>query len=143
VIEARWNEDEGKWHFKIEGPNGVFEDQADIFCNGSGILNNWKWSVKMFDLLFFPPSEHLLNRLLLNNRPKIEGLHSFKGNLLHSASFDRSVDLKGKTVALIGTGSTGVQIVPALQPIVKKLIPFIRSPVWVRLFRRLDFCLVG
>jgi cation diffusion facilitator CzcD-associated flavoprotein CzcO len=43
MIEARWNEEEAKWHFKVEGPNGVFEDEADIFCNGSGILNNWKW----------------------------------------------------------------------------------------------------
>lgn len=41
------------------------------------------------------------------------------------------MDLKGKVVAVIGNGSTGIQIVPAIQPYVKKLIHLIRSPTWV------------
>ena len=38
----------------------------------------------------------------------------FKGPLFHSARWDHSLDLKGKTVAVIGTGASGQQIVPAI-----------------------------
>lgn len=55
------------------------EHKCDIFINASGILNNWKW-------------------------PDLEGLHGFAGKLLHSANFDRTFDLTGKRVGLIGNG---------------------------------------
>lgn len=50
---------------------------------------------------------------------------------MHSAVWDSSYDLSGKTVAVIGGGSSAVQIIPSIQPVVGKLIPFLRSPVWV------------
>lgn len=48
--------------------------------------------------------------------PDIEGLHDFKGSLLHTASWDDSVKLDGKVVAVIGSGASGIQIVPQIQP---------------------------
>lgn len=48
--------------------------------------------------------------------PEIEGRELFKGPMMHSANWDESVDFKDKTVAVIGAGSSGIQIVPALQP---------------------------
>lgn len=51
--------------------------------------------------------------------------------IMHSANYDRSVDLHNKTVAIIGNGATGVQLVEAIQPIVKTLLLFQRSPKWV------------
>jgi cation diffusion facilitator CzcD-associated flavoprotein CzcO len=48
--------------------------------------------------------------------PDIAGLHDFKGKLLHSASWDDSYDFRDKTVAVIGSGSSAIQIVPQLQP---------------------------
>jgi cation diffusion facilitator CzcD-associated flavoprotein CzcO len=50
---------------------------------------------------------------------------------MHSASWDHSVDFKDKTVAVIGTGSSSVQIVPQLQKSVKKLEVYMRSPTWI------------
>jgi cation diffusion facilitator CzcD-associated flavoprotein CzcO len=48
--------------------------------------------------------------------PKIPGLHSFRGKLLHSAAWDTSYDWAGKNVAVIGIGSSGVQILPKVAP---------------------------
>jgi cation diffusion facilitator CzcD-associated flavoprotein CzcO len=51
--------------------------------------------------------------------------------MLHSANWDSNVDLKGKTVAVIGSGSSAMQIVPNILPEVKDLKCFIRSKSWV------------
>jgi cation diffusion facilitator CzcD-associated flavoprotein CzcO len=48
--------------------------------------------------------------------PSIDGLESFNGKLLHSARWDQEYDFAGKTVAVIGAGSSAIQIVPKLQP---------------------------
>jgi len=48
--------------------------------------------------------------------PDIPGLHDFNGKLLHSAHWDNSYDFQNKTVAIIGSGSSAIQIVPQLQP---------------------------
>lgn len=63
--------------------------------------------------------------------PDIPGRESFKGPVLHSAVWDSSVDLKGKTVAVIGSGSSAVQIIPAIHPLVNHMKCFIRSQSWV------------
>ena len=46
--------------------------------------------------------------------PDIDGLADFSGTLMHTAQWDASVDLTGKRVAVIGTGASGVQVVPEL-----------------------------
>ncbi len=46
----------------------------------------------------------------------MEGLHDFKGELVHSAGWPKDFDYKDKAVAVIGNGSSGIQIVPAIQP---------------------------
>lgn len=48
--------------------------------------------------------------------PDVEGLHDFKGDLVHTASWPEGHDLTNKTVALIGNGATGIQLLPAIQP---------------------------
>lgn len=48
--------------------------------------------------------------------PQIPGLHEFKGDLIHSANWPETFQYSGKKVAVIGNGSSGIQIVPALQP---------------------------
>ncbi len=70
------------------------------------------------------------------NRPKvpqIEGLESFAGPKFHTARWDHSVDYKGKRVGMIGTGASGMQVGPAIQPFVAKLTIFQRSPHWAML----------
>jgi cation diffusion facilitator CzcD-associated flavoprotein CzcO len=51
--------------------------------------------------------------------------------MLHSANWDNNVSLEGKVVAVIGSGSSAVQIVPNIRPIVNELKCFIRSSSWV------------
>jgi cation diffusion facilitator CzcD-associated flavoprotein CzcO len=63
--------------------------------------------------------------------PAIAGLESFQGKLFHTARWDHDYDLTGKRVAVIGTGASAVQVVPAIAPIVGKLSVFQRTPAWV------------
>lgn len=63
--------------------------------------------------------------------PNIAGIDKFKGPKFHSAQWNHGVDLKGKTVAVIGTGASAIQIVPAIAPIVGKLKLFQRTPPWI------------
>lgn len=50
---------------------------------------------------------------------------------MHSAKWDHSVDFNDKVVGVIGTGSTSVQIVPALQKICNQVEVYMRSPTWI------------
>lgn len=63
--------------------------------------------------------------------PDIDGLHDFKGDLIHSARWPAEFGYKDKTVAVIGNGSSGVQIVPAIHSQVKKLVHVVRTPTWI------------
>jgi cation diffusion facilitator CzcD-associated flavoprotein CzcO len=73
--------------------------------------------------------------------PEIPGLDSFPGKVFHSARWDHDHDLRGKRVAVVGTGASAVQIVPALQPQVAHLTLFQRTPPWV--MPRVDRAITG
>ncbi len=64
-------------------------------------------------------------------RPSIAGLDRFEGPMFHSAEWDDAVSLDGKNVAVIGTGASSIQIVPAIAERVKKLDVFQRTPPWI------------
>ncbi|KAG9228833.1 hypothetical protein BJ875DRAFT_219608 [Amylocarpus encephaloides] len=108
VTSAIWDGEKSSWRLKVENlqTKEVFDDSCQFLLDASGILNNWKW-------------------------PDIPGLNTFKGDLLHTANWPDDFDYSGKRVAVIGNGSSGVQIMPTLQKDVKKLIQFVRSPLWV------------
>jgi cation diffusion facilitator CzcD-associated flavoprotein CzcO len=63
--------------------------------------------------------------------PDIPGLDSFAGTVFHSARWRHEHDLRGKAVAVIGTGASAIQFVPSIQPVVGKLNLFQRTPAWV------------
>lgn len=63
--------------------------------------------------------------------PKIPGLDSFEGHKIHSAMWDHEYDFKGKRVAVIGTGASGIQIIPELVKQAKFVKVFQRTPGWV------------
>lgn len=63
--------------------------------------------------------------------PDIEGLETFEGPAFHTARWDDSAPIDGAKVGLIGSGSTGIQIVTAINKKVEKLVHFQRSPQWV------------
>ena len=68
-----------------------------------------------------------LGLLSAPNLPKIKGIKDFKSELHHTSRWPENVDVSGKRVAVIGTGSTGVQVITALAPKVKHLTVLQRS----------------
>lgn len=63
--------------------------------------------------------------------PNIKGIESFAGQMFHSARWDHSADLKGKRVAIIGTGASAIQIIPSIAPDVAHLDVYQRTAPWV------------
>ena len=63
--------------------------------------------------------------------PDIEGIDSFAGEVFHSARWDHDADLRGKRVAVIGTGASAIQIVPQLARTVGHLDVYQRTAPWV------------
>ncbi|KAI9758077.1 MAG: hypothetical protein M4579_003208 [Chaenotheca gracillima] len=106
VISAAWDEKEGKYHVELERNGERFSDWCHVLINGSGVANRWKW-------------------------PDIKGLETFKGSTVHSAAWDKNVSLEGKRIAVIGNGSSAVQIIPEMQKIASHLTVFMRSPQWI------------
>ncbi|KAF9887951.1 hypothetical protein FE257_009473 [Aspergillus nanangensis] len=108
VCGATWNEKQGKWKLEVQSldDKSIKQDECDVLISASGALNSWKW-------------------------PKIPGLHDFKGKLLHSASWDEDYDYSGKRVAVIGNGSSGIQIVPGMLPKVTHIDHYIRGRTWL------------
>ena len=63
--------------------------------------------------------------------PQIEGLEKFEGTAFHSAQWDHSHDLTGKKVAVVGTGASAIQFIPAIQPKVGQMHVFQRTAPWI------------
>ncbi|MFJ8668242.1 flavin-containing monooxygenase [Streptomyces sp. NPDC093600] len=112
VMTMRWDGDELRW--EIETSQGSLT--ADVVVSATGPLSDPKI-------------------------PEIPGLAGFPGKVFHSARWDHDYDLTGKRVAMIGTGASAIQIVPAIQPKVAALTLFQRTPPWV--MPRLDRAITG
>jgi cation diffusion facilitator CzcD-associated flavoprotein CzcO len=63
--------------------------------------------------------------------PAIPGLESFAGTTFHSATWNHDHDLSNDRVAVIGTGASAIQFVPAVQRIAENLTLFQRTAPWV------------
>ncbi len=63
--------------------------------------------------------------------PKIPGLPEFSGKVFHSSRWDHEHDLRGRRVAVIGTGASAIQFVPQIQPKVERLYLYQRTPQWI------------
>jgi cation diffusion facilitator CzcD-associated flavoprotein CzcO len=130
VTEARF--DDGRWRLTTAAGDVV---EADVLVAACG-------------------------QLTAPTRPDVPGIDAFRGPVLHSARWDHTVDLRGRRVAVVGTGASAVQIVPAIAGDVAHLTVFQRSaehlvpkpdrrystlhralfryvPAWPRLARRL------
>ncbi|KAK4990721.1 hypothetical protein LTR66_006724 [Elasticomyces elasticus] len=106
VVETVWDDEAGVWNIKIERKGEVINDQADVLINGAGILNKWRW-------------------------PAIQGLDTFRGKLLHSAAWDSKLSWEGKRVAVIGNGSSAIQILPQMQKTASHITTYIRTATWI------------
>jgi cation diffusion facilitator CzcD-associated flavoprotein CzcO len=94
---------DGRW--KLETASG-HRDEVDFVIAATGVLHHPKY-------------------------PDIEGLDDFEGAVFHSARWDHDVDLAGKRVGIIGTGSTAMQIVSGVVDEVAHLSLFQRTAQWV------------
>ncbi|CVL03471.1 related to steroid monooxygenase [Fusarium proliferatum] len=110
VDKATWDEPNGQWILTVtettDGQERTFEDRVDFLIANIGILNTWKW-------------------------PDIPNRKAFRGHITHSADYDTSLDLQGKTVIVIGSGASAIQIVPAIRSTAKKVISFYRTQQWI------------
>lgn len=102
VRQASWDADAGRW--RIDTSAG--EWTADVLISAGGPLNE--------------PAV-----------PKLPGLETFRGTTFHSSRWDHEHDLTGRRVAVIGTGASAIQFVPAIQPAVGRLTLFQRTAAWV------------
>lgn len=80
--------------------------------------------------------------------PPFTGINDFEGDAFHTNSWDHDVDLRGKKVAIVGSGASAAQVIPAIAPAVAELHVFQRSPHWVmprpdRTFTRTQRALLG
>lgn len=91
-------------HLSADGVEEV--EEVDVLISATGMLN-------------------------LPNRPRWPGVDRFRGVHVHSAEWDEDLDVSGKTVAVVGTGSTAAQIVPAVAETAAQVYVFQREPGWV------------
>lgn len=101
VTRARWDEEGSKW--LLETSSGTH--QADVLITACGQLSVAKM-------------------------PSIPGLETFDGPAFHTAEWRHDVELAGRRVAVVGSGCSAIQTVPAIQPLVAQLDVYQRSPGW-------------
>ena len=63
--------------------------------------------------------------------PEIPGMREFAGPAMHTARWDHAVDLRGKRVAVVGTGASAIQVIPAIAPDAAEVVVLQRTPPWV------------
>ncbi|BCJ74027.1 4-hydroxyacetophenone monooxygenase [Catellatospora sp. IY07-71] len=63
--------------------------------------------------------------------PDLPGLAGFRGETFHSARWRHDLDLRGRRIAVVGTGASAIQFVPRLAPQAARLTLFQRTPAWV------------
>jgi 4-hydroxyacetophenone monooxygenase len=106
VLGCVYDEARKLWRVTVQDADGERVVEANAVINAHGPVNRWAL-------------------------PKIPGLDDFKGVAMHTARWNPAIDLKGKRVALIGTGASGAQVGPAIAPEVAQLTVFQRSKHWV------------
>jgi cation diffusion facilitator CzcD-associated flavoprotein CzcO len=103
VADAAYDEAAGTWRIGIRG-GATLEARALIWATGA------------------------LNRPYV---PQLPGIERFAGVAFHSSRWNDAVDVAGKDVAVIGTGASAIQIVPAIAPVAQRVTLFQRTPAWV------------
>jgi 4-hydroxyacetophenone monooxygenase len=106
--EARWDDDRSMWHLTFGRPDGTtFETDANAVVSAVGVFANPKF-------VDFP------------------GAQDFGGTIVHPTQWGNGgYDAKGKTVAVIGNGSTGVQLVAPIAREAKQVYVYQRTAQWI------------
>jgi cation diffusion facilitator CzcD-associated flavoprotein CzcO len=103
VTRLAFDEQDARWHVQTESGERY---SARFVIDASGVLAN-------------------------PHTPRIEGADRFAGRMFHAGQWDHSVALEGKRVAVIGSGCSAAQIVPAIAPKVSRLTLFMGKAQWI------------
>jgi cation diffusion facilitator CzcD-associated flavoprotein CzcO len=108
VLDATWEPDSAKWALKVQHVESRQEaiQNFDVVVTAIGRFNAWKL-------------------------PDIAGIKNYKGHLRHASNWDKNFNPTGKSIAVIGNGASGIQVVPNLQKIANRIDHYARSPTWL------------
>ncbi len=106
VRSLTWNEADSMWEIDVEGPAGPRTLRSNAVITAVGFLSR-------------------------PNIPEIEGKAEFAGPSWHTARWPEGFDLKGKRIAVIGTGATGYQTIPEIALEAGHVVIFQRTPSWL------------
>lgn len=134
---------------RIFAPGAELKRYADDVADTQGLRPHMRFGKHVVEARFdgtrdvwtlrFADGGTLTCRYLVNacgvlhqpKQPDIPGLADFEGKVIHTARWDHGHDLRGERVAVIGTGATSVQLVPAIADVVARLHVFQRTPIWI------------
>jgi len=102
LTDGRWNAERQRW--ELETTDGPLA--ARVVVAATGLLSD--------------PSF-----------PDVPGLDRFEGASFHTANWDHTADLRGRRVAIVGTGASAIQVVPRIREQVERLFVVQRTPPWV------------
>ncbi len=104
IVRAEWDDNTHRWRLTTS-KNETFS--AQFLIEGVGLLSS-------------------------TNTPAFPGTQQFKGEIFHTARWPHAgIDLRGKRVGVIGTGSSGIQLIAEIAPQVSELLVFQRTPQYV------------
>jgi 4-hydroxyacetophenone monooxygenase len=106
VRALTWDDAAAEWAIDVDGPDGRRTLRSNAVVTAVGFLNRPKI-------------------------PEIEGMADFRGPSWHTSRWPADADVAGRRVAVIGTGSTGYQLIPALANIAAEVVAFQRTPQWM------------
>ncbi|MCW2879497.1 MAG: hypothetical protein JWQ95_3597 [Sphaerisporangium sp.] len=107
VTKALFDEDDRTWKVEATGADGGSQAlEANVVISAAGMFSTPKF-------------------------PDITGIGDFGGRLFHTTAWDDSYDATGQRIAVIGNGSTGVQLVPKLAETAERVFAFQRTPQWI------------
>lgn len=106
VKSATFDPDRDRWTLELDTPNGADTLEATVVINGVGVFANPKF-------------------------PDLAGAELFDGQMIHPSRWPEGIDLSGKKVAIIGNGSTGVQMVQPIAAEAEQVYVFQRTPQWI------------
>jgi 4-hydroxyacetophenone monooxygenase len=107
LTASRWDEGKRRWISTLKTKSGEQTFESTSLVSAIGQLND-------------PSPAHF------------EGEQDFRGLTLHSALWSDDIELDGKRVAVIGTGATAMQLVPAIADRVASLTVYQRTAQWAR-----------
>lgn len=106
VQSATWDGQKAKWLVTVKHGIETTVEEADFFIVATGRFSH-------------------------PTMPIYPGMSEYKGHLVHSSRWDSKFDPAGKNIAIIGNGSSGLQILPRLQKTANRIDHYARSPTWV------------